>query len=121
MLCLCERKNHDILKNWDLQANLGTPRKIPDIFLNKGYQSNNKLQARHWKLALQDAVETWDKYWKAIFVQVRSKIFHCKSMTDEENKHSDVLHQSLIYNGKFLIEPEQIWLSNIYPKFQRHL
>src|SRR5262249_2663110 len=38
-----------------------------------------------WKLALQDAVETWDRYWQAIFVKIRPKIFeHC---INEHERH----------------------------------
>ncbi len=33
----------------------------------KNYQSRNGLQGRHWKLALQDAVETWDKIEGSIY------------------------------------------------------
>jgi putative transposase len=69
-------KNHwlDVLRGWKYQSLLGTPRKIRDEFIHHKYQSNYGLQARHWKLALQDAVETWDKNWKAHFVSIRPKI-----------------------------------------------
>jgi putative transposase len=56
------------------QSQLDTPRKIRDEAVQGGYQSRYGLQARHWKLALQDAIETWDKYWKALFVEVRKRI-----------------------------------------------
>ena len=65
----------DKLRSWKNQALFGTPRKIRDEFVKKNYQSTFGLQARHWKLALQDAIETWDKYWKAIFVRVRPRIY----------------------------------------------
>lgn len=80
IISLCKayakEKNHwlDVLKDWKYQALLGTPRKIRDEFIHKNYQSISGMQARHWKLALQDAVETWDKHWKAKFVPLRSKI-----------------------------------------------
>src|SRR5262245_30250026 len=64
----------DLLRGWHYQALLGNARKIRDEFVHKGYMSGYGLQARHWKLALQDAVETWDKYWQAVFVQVRVTI-----------------------------------------------
>ena len=85
-----KEKNHwlDVMRSWKWQAQLGTPRKIRDEFVKKKYQSKYGLQARHWKLAQQDAAETWDKYWKTIFVQVRSKILHCKSMTDLERRYA---------------------------------
>jgi hypothetical protein len=78
-------KNHwlDVLRGWNYQSLLGTPRKIRDEFIDRGYQSNYSLQARHWKLAMQDAVETWDKNWKAQFVLIRSKIaVHFKQETE---------------------------------------
>lgn len=69
-------KNHwlDVLNAWKYQALLGTHRQIRDEFINKKYRSHNCLQARHWKLALQDAAETWDKNWKAQFIPIRAKI-----------------------------------------------
>jgi putative transposase len=63
-----------LLQGNDFQAQLGNHRKVRDHFIKEGYHSVSGLQARHWKLALQDAVETWDKYWQALFVKVRSKI-----------------------------------------------
>ena len=73
----------DLLREWDLQSNLGMPRKIRDELVKSNYTSRYGLQARHWKLALQDAIETWDKYWAAIWKQVRSRIARAK-MVDEE-------------------------------------
>jgi putative transposase len=64
----------DRCKDWKWQELLGSPRKIRDSMIAEGYRSRCGLQARHWKLALQDAIETWDKYWKALFVQLRPKI-----------------------------------------------
>jgi putative transposase len=57
----------DVLRGWNYQSLLDTSRKIRDEFIDREYQSNYGLQARHWKLAMQDAVETWDKNWKAQF------------------------------------------------------
>ena len=75
----------DTLKNWKWQALLNTPRKIRDAFIDEGYQSQ-WMQARHWKLALQDAVETWDKYWKALFVQLKPKI--ARKFTQEKSRYA---------------------------------
>jgi len=72
----------DFLRCWDQQARLGRPREIRDEMVKQGYKSRYGLQARHWKLALQDAAETWDKYWQALFVSVRSKISQNKQMAD---------------------------------------
>ena len=40
------------------QALIGTPRQVRDEAIKNKYISPSKLQARHWKLALQDAAET---------------------------------------------------------------
>jgi putative transposase len=64
----------DRFKDWKWQALLDTPRKIRDEVIAAEYRSLWGLQARHWKLALQDAIETWDKYWQALFVQLKPKI-----------------------------------------------
>jgi putative transposase len=73
---------------WDLQAHLGRPRTIRDQALKQGYRSPNGLQARHWKLALEDAAETWDKYWQAAFVKIRAKISHRKTLSDTERHYA---------------------------------
>ncbi|HYG40877.1 MAG TPA: hypothetical protein VD908_19770 [Cytophagales bacterium] len=77
----------DKLKGWEFQALLGKPRAIRDAFVDKKYTSLYGLQARHWKLALQDAVETWDKYWQAIFVNVKHKIY-AKYVTEVERHYA---------------------------------
>lgn len=56
-------------QSWDLQAHLSRSRTVRDVVIKQGYRSLNGLQARHWKLALEDAAETWDKYWQANFCQ----------------------------------------------------
>ena len=87
----------DKLKAWEFQALLGKPRAIRDAFVDKKYTSLYGLQARHWKLALQDAVETWDKYWQAIFVNVKPKI---------HQKYADEVERHYAY-----------WLLKGYPQF----
>lgn len=76
----------DYLKAWDNQQRLGKPRSIRDDKVKEKYHSKSGLQARHWKLALTDAVETWDKYWQALFTSIRLKIFHSKELCEKE-KH----------------------------------
>jgi putative transposase len=78
----------NILKSWKFQALLGSPRKIRDHFVADGYKSLYGLQARHWKLALQDAVETWDKYWQALFTDLRPKISFNKNLSDTERHYA---------------------------------
>lgn len=64
----------NFLKSRKYQAQLDSPRRIRDEAVQNKYQSKQGLQSRHWKLALQDAIETWDKYWESLFVQIRVKI-----------------------------------------------
>jgi putative transposase len=78
----------DLLRDRYYQAQLGNPRKIRDIFVESGYTSQHGLQARHWKLALQDAIETWDKYWEAICTQIRQRISHHKFLSDNERHYA---------------------------------
>src|SRR3990167_7715424 len=87
----------DKLKGWKCQSLLGKPRVIRDEFVGKKYVSPYGLQARHWKLALQDAVEVWDKYWQAIFVCLKPKIYQ---------KYTDEVERRYAY-----------WLLKCYPQF----
>jgi len=73
---------------WTLQAHLGRPRTLRDEEIKQGYRSLYGLQARHWKLALEDAAETWDKYWQATFVQIRSKISRRKDLSETERHYA---------------------------------
>ena len=87
---LCRAYSHEkqywlrLLQSWDLQALLGRPRIIRDKMIQQEYKSSYGLQARHWKLALEDAAATWDKYWQAAFVKVRSKIARRKDLSEIE-------------------------------------
>ncbi|MGD0665331.1 MAG: zinc ribbon domain-containing protein [Rhabdochlamydiaceae bacterium] len=73
---------------WSFQALLGRPRTIRNMMIKQEYKSHQGLQARHWKLALEDAAETWDKYWQAIFVKVRPKIARRKDLTETEQHYA---------------------------------
>jgi IS605 OrfB family transposase len=73
---------------WDFQSHLGRSRKIRDRMVEEEYKSSRGLQARHWKLALEDAAETWDKYWQAIFVKVRPKIARRKDFSETEQHYA---------------------------------
>lgn len=75
------------LREWRYQRLLGNARAVRDEFVGMKYKSIHGLQARHWKLALQDAVETWDKYWQSIFVAVRPKI-HQKYSNEAERHYA---------------------------------
>ena len=82
-----QEKNYwlDILKSWKYQAKLKLPRQIRDEAMKSHYQPKYGLQGRQWKLALQDAAETWDKYLQALFVEVRKKI--SRHIQEEEARH----------------------------------
>ena len=73
---------------WSFQAQLGRPRTVRDKMVTQKYQSFRGLQARHWKLALEDAAETWDKYWQSTFVKVRPKIVCRKDLTVTEQHYA---------------------------------
>jgi len=49
-------------------------RVIRDVALAAEYEPASNLQSRMWKLALNDAAETWDKYWEALFAKIRPRI-----------------------------------------------
>ena len=73
---------------WSFQVHLGRSRTIRDKMIKQAYKSSQGLQARHWKLALEDAAETWDKYWQALFVKVRPKIARRKDLTEIEQHYA---------------------------------
>lgn len=66
-------------------------RVIRDKLVKEGYTSANGLPARLWKLALIDAAETWDKYWKASFVIVRSALAKREDFTESQRHYSNWL------------------------------
>ena len=65
-------KNHRIVRNNAVQSS---------------YKSPYGLQARQWKLALQDAADTMDKYWQSLFDGVKSDI-HKSSLADIERHYA---------------------------------
>ena len=73
---------------WKSQSYLGRPRTLRDEMIKQGYQSSSGLQARHWKLALEDVAETWDKYWQSTFAKVRLKITHRKDLSETERHYA---------------------------------
>src|SRR5580704_2031841 len=65
-------KNHRIVRNHAVQSN---------------YKSPYGLQARQWKLALQDAADTMDKYWQSLFDKIKSDIYKA-SFSDIERHYA---------------------------------
>jgi putative transposase len=70
------------------QVHLARPRTLRDEMVKQNYRSPHGLQARHWKLALEEAAETWDKYWQAVFVKVRPKIAQRKNLSEGERHYA---------------------------------
>ena len=50
-------------------------REVRDKAIKAHYQSSYGLQARMWKLALQDAADTMDKYWQSLLDKVKGNIY----------------------------------------------
>jgi len=59
---------------------------IDRVILPTGYKSSYGLQARMWKLALQDAANMLDVYYKAYFVRLR-RLIHRNKNLNKEQKH----------------------------------
>jgi transposase len=62
------------LEKTETRSLIKSQRKVRDAAIAQDYKSVAGLQARMWKLALIDACETMDKYWQALFVDVKEKI-----------------------------------------------
>jgi putative transposase len=58
-----------------------------DILVQSGYRSPFGLQARQWKIALKDAVETLDRHWQAIFQKILPLIYTNSNLTDEQRHY----------------------------------
>ncbi len=58
-----------------------------DILVKQKYISPEGLQARQWKQALKDSVETLDKNWKGLFVELRPLILGNKNLTVEQRHY----------------------------------
>ena len=67
--------------------NLRSDRLKRDVLVKQGYKSDSGLQARQWKLALKDSVETLDKSCKALFVDLKPLIMRNHSLTDEQRHY----------------------------------
>jgi transposase len=65
---------------------VGAYRKLRDELVKVEYTSRHGLQARQWKLALKDAVETVDKNWRALIREIKPRIGQ-NSHLNEGQKH----------------------------------
>ena len=65
---------------------LRSHRILRDCLVKQQYTSPSGLQARQWKQALKDSVETLDKNWQALFVELKPLIMGNKNLS-EKQKH----------------------------------
>src|SRR3990170_8745679 len=85
------REKENWLRYFDCWKNvsfLAKPRMVRDEKIKEKYRSPFGLQARHWKLALTDSVETWDKYWKSLFVPIRSLLARSSHLSEDERHYA---------------------------------
>ncbi|HTM06501.1 MAG TPA: zinc ribbon domain-containing protein [Patescibacteria group bacterium] len=66
-------------------ASIKNHRDVRDKAIQSKYKSPNHLQARMWKLALQDAADTMDKYWQSLFEKIKRDIH--QSTLDDSQRH----------------------------------
>ena len=71
----------------EYRAFIAHPRKIRDRLVKDGYISSYGLQARMWKLALNDAAETMDRYYQALFEKIKPAIYRNNKLTDQERHY----------------------------------
>lgn len=64
-------------------------RQVRDEAIQTEYTPATALPARLWKLALVEAAETMDKYWQAIFVDVRSRAGKNKSFSEDQRHYTN--------------------------------
>ena len=85
-------------------------RKIRNKAVKEKYKSPHGLQGRMWKLALQDAADTMDRYWKSLFDNIKKNIFLNRSFSKEQKHYAYWL---LCDYGRL-----QAALNFSYPKFK---
>ena len=78
--------------NWLLQFQkqihipfIKNSRQLRDRVIKEKYTSPHGLQARMWKLALQDAADMMDRFWRSIFDKIKRDIY--RSKLDAEQRH----------------------------------
>ena len=75
----------------DNRARIKRHRQVRDEALRAGYLPATALPARLWKLALVEAAETMDKYWQALFVDIRSRAGKNRSFSDDQRHYLNSL------------------------------
>src|SRR5262245_22330822 len=75
-----KEKNHWLLE-FQKQIHIPfikNPRQLRDRAIKEKYISRYGLQARMWKLALQDAADMMDRFWRSIFDKIKRDIYRSK-------------------------------------------
>ncbi len=67
---------------------LGQKRKLRDELVAAGFASPFGLQARQWKLALDDALFTLERQWEAAIVKVQERLYRHEGLTGEEKHYA---------------------------------
>ncbi len=76
-------------------AAIGVPDKVRNAARQAGYKS--PLPGVVWPLALKGAAETMDKYWQALFVDIRRRVARNGNLDDEQRRYA---YQILKHYGK---------------------
>jgi len=77
---------------------LGNKRSLRNELVSTGFTSPFGLQARQWKLALEDALFTVERQWEAAVVNVKERLRRHEGLTDEEKHYANWL---LYKNDKY--------------------
>ncbi|WP_041570908.1 zinc ribbon domain-containing protein [Candidatus Desulforudis audaxviator] len=67
---------------------LGEKRRLRDELVSAGFASPFGLQARQWKLVLDDALFTLGRQWEAAVVGVKERLYRHEGLTDEEKHYA---------------------------------
>ncbi|AVX21326.1 Putative transposase DNA-binding domain-containing protein [Carboxydocella sporoproducens DSM 16521] len=67
---------------------LGKKRKLRDELVAAGFTSPFGLQARQWKLVLDDALFTLERQWEAAIVGVKERLYRHEGLSDEEKHYA---------------------------------
>lgn len=67
---------------------LSEKRKLRDELVSAGFVSPFGLQARQWKLALEDALYTLERQWEATVVEVKERLYRHEELTNEEKHYA---------------------------------
>ncbi|WP_353928614.1 hypothetical protein [Desulfofundulus kuznetsovii] len=79
---------------------LGEKRKLRDELVSAGFVSPFGLQARQWKLALEDALYTLERQWEAAIAEVKEYLYRHEGLTDEEKHYAFWLLYRHVKHGR---------------------